>query len=210
MDIHGFDDTIAWYNSNAEEYAKNLYTVVPLESINKFLKYLTPHASVLDAGCGPGRESMVFHQKGIHVIGVDLSEGLLKVAKERNPEVEFVKANFLQLPFNDDTFDGVWSHASLVHLETIGDVQKALVEFYRVLKQGGLVYVSVKAQQESKKTAVVSDSLSKHERFFRYYTPKELTSLMVGAGFEMISSSIEEDLHGRAQKWIESIARKAQ
>jgi ubiquinone/menaquinone biosynthesis C-methylase UbiE len=209
MDVHGFKDTIAWYDSNAEEYAKNLYTVVPLESIEEFLKHLPEHPSVLDAGCGPGRESMIFHQKGAKVTGVDLSEGLLKVAREKNPEIEFVKANFLQLPFNDNTFDGVWSHASLVHLETIDDVQKALAEFFRVLKRDGIVYIAVKAQTGNEKTAVVSDTLSKHERFFRYYTSEELTGLLLATGFEMVSTGIKEDMHGRSDvQWLEFIARR--
>ncbi len=210
MDVHGFKDTIEWYDRNAEEYAQKIFAVVPLKSIEEFLTYLPPHPSVLEAGCGPGRESMIFHEKGVEVIGVDLSESLLKIAREKNPEVTFVKANFLELPFEENTFDGVWSHASLVHLETIDDVRRALGEFYRVLKPNGVAYIAVKAQTGDEKTAVVTDALSKHDRFFRYYTSDELTDLLIETGFMIISTGVKEDLHGRPEvRWLEFIARKA-
>jgi len=203
-----FKDTITWYDDNAKEYAKNLYTVTPIESIEKFLNFLPDKPFILEAGCGPGRESKVFIEKGIRVVGVDLSEGLLKIARENNPTAEYIKANFLNLPFEDKAFDGVWSHASLVHLETMEDVRKALAEFRRVLKPVGVVYVCVKAQAGTEKTAVVSDSLSKHERFFRYYTRDELVGLLADAGFEMAEIGYKADMHGRAEvRWIECIAR---
>ena len=96
-----------------------------------------------------------------------------------------------------------------MHLETIKDVKKALAEFYRVLRPRGVLYVSVKAQMGDEKMAVVSDSLSKHERFFRYHTEEELTALIEGAEFGVIETSIEDDMHGRSEvQWLEIIARK--
>lgn len=209
MAIKGFKDTIDWYDSNAEEYAKNLYAVTPLASMEKFLRYLPGKPSILGAGCGPGRESRVFLAKGAKVVGVDLSEGLLKIAKEKNPTAEYVKADFLALPFGDELFDGVWSHASLVHLERLDDVTKALAEFHRVLKRDGIIYVCVKAQTGNEKTAVVSDSLSKHDRFFRYYTQDELNDLLRDSGFHIMETGFKDDMHGRDEvRWIESIAQK--
>lgn len=207
--VHGFQDTIDWYDNNSEQYAESLNEVVPMDSIGVFLKVLPPHPSVLEAGCGPGRESKIFHEKGVHTIGVDLSEGLLKVAKERNPEVEYVKADFRELPFQDGMFDGVWSHASLVHLETIEDVKKSIDEFRRVLKSGGILFIKVKAQTGEKKTDVVTDTLSKHDRFFRYYTVEELKEILMSNGFEILSTDLMEDGHGRAEvKWIQIVGKK--
>jgi len=89
----------------------------------------------------------VFKDNGADVVGVDISEGLLEVARSANPDIEFVHANFTKLPFPNTAFDGVWSHASLVHLETLAEVKQSLAEFNRVLKPKGYLYVYVKQQQ---------------------------------------------------------------
>ncbi len=208
MRIKGFKDTIEWYDQNAEEYSRKVYETVPLDSIKKFISYLPSNPFVLESGCGPGRESKAFSEMGVKTLGVDFSQGLLDVARQRNPNVEYIHANFLELPFDDSTFDGVWAHASLVHLDTIEEVGKALSEFHRVLKGGGWVYISVKEQLGKEKVAVVSDTLSKHERFFRYYTPQELVDLLEGSGFKIVYTGRPADLHGRNEiRWIEVMGR---
>jgi ubiquinone/menaquinone biosynthesis C-methylase UbiE len=209
MKITGLNDTIDWYDQNSEQYAKGLYAVTPEASIGDVIKYLPPNSYVLEAGCGPGRETQFLRAKGLKTTGIDLSKGLLEIARKMNPETEYVQGNFLKLPFPENTFDGVWSHASLVHLETIEDVKKALEEFHRVLKTGGIVFVKVKEQQGEEKTAVVADALSNHERFFRYYTMEEMTDLLTEAGFEILETMKRGDDHGRPEvSWIEIIAKK--
>jgi len=210
MTIKGFDDTIDWYNKNSKEYADALNTAVPTPAIEKFLKYLPEKPRVLEAGCGPGRESEIFLKHGAEIAGVDMSEGLLNIARVKNPQAKYSKEDFRKLSFANSSFDGVWAHASLVHLEQISDVESSLKEFHRVLKPGGYLYVYVKAQTGTNKTAVVTDSLSKHDRFFRYYTPEEMTELLTKAGFEIKAKEMQEDQHGRAEvKWIEIIAKKS-
>ena len=99
-------------------------------------------------------------------IGIDLSKSLIEIARNKHPDIEFRQGNILNLPFEDESFDGVWTHASLVHLETTEEVVRALREFNRVLKPGGVMHVFVKQQLGNEKTSVVSDTLSGHERFF--------------------------------------------
>jgi ubiquinone/menaquinone biosynthesis C-methylase UbiE len=130
--------------------------------------------------------------------------------KHKRPGITFIEGSFLDTPYENETFDGVWSHASLVHLDTIEDVKRALNEFHRVLKPGGQLYLLVKKQTSREKTAVVSDSLSNHERFFRYYTENELTNFLKGSGYTLEEIETEADVHGREEiKWIKVFARKA-
>ena len=206
MKITGFKDTIDWYDKNGEEYADSMYTVAPIDKIERFLKILPPDPLVLDAGCGAGRDSKIFYEKGAKVIGIDISEGLLAEARKRNPDIEFIYGDFRKLPFSEKMFDGVWSHASLVHFETIEDVRESLAEFHRVLKNKGKIFIYVKMQTGKEKTAIVADKLSKHERFFRYYMPEEIEKLVADAGFKILKNKIHEDSHGRTEvKWIEVI-----
>ena len=74
-------------------------------------------------------------------IGIDLSKSLIEIARNKHPDIEFRQGNILNLPFEDESFDGVWAHASLVHLETTEEVVRALREFNRVLKPGGVMLI---------------------------------------------------------------------
>jgi ubiquinone/menaquinone biosynthesis C-methylase UbiE len=209
MKIAGSKDTIDWYDANAEKYANDSDGITFEDTASHFLGNLKLKPKVLDVGCGSGRDTETLHNLGADVTGLDISKGLLEVAKKKRPGIMFVEGSFLDIPFPDQTFDGIWSHASLVHLDTTEDVRRALNEFNRVLKLGGYLYILVKKQFGKEKTAIVSDTLSNHDRFFRYYTEEELTSLLQETGFAVTEVVTEDDVHGRVEvKWIKIFAKK--
>lgn len=209
MKVTGNKDTINWYDANAEKYAADSDGITFEKTAQQFLEKLHPNPKILEVGCGSGRDAITLSELGAEVTGLDASEGLIEVAKKKSLDIEFLVGNFLNLPFQDETFDGVWSHASLVHLDTIEDVKSALSEFYRVLKIDGYLYVYVKKQNGEKKTAVVSDTLSNHDRFFRYYTEEELQALLEESGFTITEVKTEEDVHGRNEvTWLKLLAKK--
>src|SRR5690606_8332356 len=94
--------------------------------------------------------------------------------------------DMLNLSFDEDSFNGVWSNTSLLHFESIEDVKKALREFHKVLKEKGILHVLVKAQTGTEKTAIVKDTLAEHDRFFQYFTLEEMRKLLTEANFEII------------------------
>ncbi len=209
MQIKGFKDTIAWYEANAEEYTRQQKTCPPIDQINRFYHLLPRHPHILEVGCASGRESKYFLKKGARVVGVDLSKNLLRIAKRENPKARYICANFLHMPIHNNVFDGTFAHAALVHLEKISEVKKALQEFHRVLKPGGILYVRVKKQMGQAKTAIVSDTLSRHKRFFRYFTQDEMRRYMTKAGFNIVNSYIKNDGAGRSEiKWVVLIGKK--
>lgn len=213
MDVKGLKDTIEWYDTNAEQYAAANATYFDMNHIATFASWLPKNATVLDAGCGAGRDANILSEQGLKVTGVDLSGGLLKVAKKKFPTITFVEGNLLNLPFEDMSFDGVWSNTSLLHLETVGDVKQALSEMHRVLDKQGVLHVLVKAQTGADKTSVVSDKLSGHDRFFQYFTLSEMKGLLSEAGFKIALakeySETETIPHGRPEvKLIWCLARK--
>jgi ubiquinone/menaquinone biosynthesis C-methylase UbiE len=155
----------------------------------------------------------ILFQKGASVTGIDLSSGLIKLAEESYPQVKFIVGDMTSLPFADMEFDGIWAHASILHLETIKAVQVALDEFNRVLKKGGILHVLVKAQTGINKTAIVKDKLTNHDRFFQFFTQKELKKLLTKAGFDVFKiEQYNETLNnhkGRPEvDWIVSLSRK--
>jgi ubiquinone/menaquinone biosynthesis C-methylase UbiE len=206
----GFQDTIDWYNANAKKYAKNTENFQSIESLNDFCNKLDKDSKVLDAGCAAGRDSNFLKKRGLNPVGVDLSESLLKIAREKYSDIEFINANFLNLPFKKESFDAVWAHASLLHLETANDVLKAVTEFHRILKKEGLIFVCVKQQRGKAKTEVVSDKLSGHDRFFQWFTKGEIKGILESVGFKV--EAIKDNCKDKAGRdevlWINSFARK--
>ena len=213
MKVKGFLDTIKWYDKNSQFYAKSIQHYSSFEELNEFASLLPKKAKVLDAGCAAGRDAAELARRGIEPIGIDLSSNLIKIAKKRYPSIKFVQGNFLKLPFKNSYFQGVWAHASLLHLDSVKDVKKALSEFYRVLQKGGIIHVYVKAQTGRKKYAIVKDKLSKHDRFFQFFKRNELKKLIKNAGFKMIKieqyNETEKNPKGRKEvEWIDCLARK--
>lgn len=99
---------------------------------------------VLEAGCGIGTDGARFAGLGACYTGLDASDSALALARQRfaleRLAGEFVFGSVTSLPFADATFDLVFSHGVIHHIE---DTDKAIREFHRVLKPGGTVIVMV-------------------------------------------------------------------
>ncbi|MFX1534531.1 MAG: class I SAM-dependent methyltransferase [Promethearchaeota archaeon] len=96
---------------------------------------------ILEVGCGAGHTSCYYAKKlGCHVTGVDISEQMVESAKKRAKSqnltnVDFRVASALDLPFKDNTFDVVIAESCT---GVLPDRSRALQEYYRVLKVGGI------------------------------------------------------------------------
>jgi len=103
----------------------------------KVLEFLgvPSHKKILDVGCGKGRFCRIMKDSGFaDVVGIDASEGLIRVAQKNNTDITFFQANVTDMPFNDNEFDVV---LCIEVLEHIVDIQKAIAEMARILKPGG-------------------------------------------------------------------------
>ena len=60
MKIKNFKDTIRWYDEHAEEYTAFSYAIAQIDVIDSFIAMLPKNPVILDAGCGPGRDSAIF------------------------------------------------------------------------------------------------------------------------------------------------------
>jgi SAM-dependent methyltransferase len=98
-----------------------------------------PPGTALDAACGSGRYSAHLATRGHEVIGVDRSEAMLDLAREKVPDATFRSGDLTALPVPDRTFETVVCALALVHLP---QVAAAMDEFARVLRPGGRLIVS--------------------------------------------------------------------
>lgn len=98
---------------------------------------------VLDVGCGNGRFFKIFKEEGMDYVGVDFSSELVKIAKDKYPEGNFRQADGLDLPFSGNSFEAVVSIAVLHHIPSFDLRLKFLKEIKRVLKDEGIVILTV-------------------------------------------------------------------
>ncbi len=103
------------------------------------------NATILDAGCGSGDYSVRLVKRGFFVLAIDISENVLEIAEQKyktaglTDKIKLQRENILSLSFPDRTFDYILCWGVLMH---IPDVEKAISELDRVLKQGGLLVIS--------------------------------------------------------------------
>ena len=100
-----------------------------------------PYESLLDVGCGTGfLMELLIKQRPAHYCGADLSDEMIRVAKEKRIDgAEFVVSSADKLPYPDETFDIVTCSQSFHHYPY---PEKAMLEAKRVLKPGGLYILS--------------------------------------------------------------------
>jgi ubiquinone/menaquinone biosynthesis C-methylase UbiE len=117
-----------------------------------FNDYLKPKEKILDVGCGNGRFYELLKDKGIEYFGVDISEKLIEIAKSKYNGVDFRVGDALKLPFADDFFDKVYAIALLHHIPSKEFRLKVLRETKRVLKNKGLLILTVWNLWQKRKT----------------------------------------------------------
>lgn len=192
------NQTVSYYDKNAKEFCKNTIDADMSFCRDKFLKYLSAGASILDAGCGSGRDSIAFKQLGYHVTAMDASPKICQESEKVLGQKVLCKT-FEELD-DENVYNGIWACASLLHVpkERVG---KVLYRLKRALKNGGVLYASFKYGEEEK---VVSG------RFFNYYSEHSLREFMVENGFEVLELFVTQDVReGRQdENWVNVVGVK--
>ncbi len=111
---------------------------------NKVVDFADPRngSKILDIATGTGKQAFAFAKKGYEVVGIDLSEAMLKVANKKNKyaNVKFEVADATHLPFEDDSFD-VSCVSFGLHDMPLTIREKALREMIRVTKTRGMIVI---------------------------------------------------------------------
>ena len=97
---------------------------------------------VCDLGCGPGQVGAYLAERGCQVVGVDNSEGMLRTARDRHPEMSFELADMRELPFTDASIAAIVCFYSLIHIPRV-EVPAVLREVARTLRLGGTLLLAV-------------------------------------------------------------------
>ena len=134
-----------FYSKGAEQFAEK-YSIeeMPEDYIQLLDKFADKvgKGKVLDAGCGPGRDTEYLTEKGLDVTGIDLAEGMIEHAKD-NKKGLFKKMDIRDLEFEDNNFEGIWCN-TVMHFFPPEQMPEILDELKRVLKDEGVFYISFK------------------------------------------------------------------
>ncbi|HEY4501792.1 MAG TPA: class I SAM-dependent methyltransferase [Candidatus Paceibacterota bacterium] len=192
--------TVDTYNRSAAAMAKKFNSIGGrVENVEKVFSYATKENSfVLEIGCGNGRDAAEILKKTNHYLGIDISEEMVKLAKEQTPAGEFEVADIETYKFPKDV-DIIFSFASLLHSNK-ESVKRVFEEVYTAISPGGLFFVSLKNAPYQEKAQ--TDEFG--TRTFYYYTIEDLKDL-AGEKFKVLWQ--DEPIHGK-QKWADVLFQK--
>ena len=135
------DKTLDYYEKNADTFAEGTLDVGFSNVQDRFLSYLPESATILDFGCGSGRDTKGFLDRGYTVDAVDGSEKLCEIASN-NTGIQVRHMLFSELD-EDGKYDGIWACASILHLAK-KELQDVLVKMIKAVKPSGHIYISFK------------------------------------------------------------------
>jgi len=162
----------------------------------------------LDLGCGVGRDAALALKAGMKYTGVDLSKGMLKVARESFPQAEFHRMDVSNLDFRANTFDVVWASAILLHLDS-KDLEKTLGEIKRVLKPEGLVFITLEKRGKGRQKKEMKNSQkgkNQVSRFFHLFKRKEFQEVLITNNFHILQTGQKSEESGE-KEWLYFIAK---
>lgn len=170
-----------YYDRMAAEWAQRWYadgSMLPL--LQAFLAGLPERSRVLDLCCGAGYESMRMAALGAEVVGLDLSGESIRIARERNPQLEFHIGDMLADYTALGPVDGVVCIAGLVHLPQ-ELLQLAFRRMAEAMNPGGRALIVVRdgTGRLQHQSDVVIDGES-YDRSFYAHTLAELTAASAG------------------------------
>lgn len=135
------DLTINYYNEMSQEFIDSTVNVDFTMIQNKFMNKLQAGCHILDFGCGSGRDSKCFINKGFQVTAIDGSIELCKYASELTGLN--VKHMYFQELCDIDVYDAIWACSSILHLPYY-DLKDVMAKMIVALKQNGIIYTSFK------------------------------------------------------------------
>lgn len=187
-------ETIEYYNKNAEKFIQDTVSANMSSIQEDFLSHIPEQGFILDLGCGSGRDTKLFSDKGYKVLAVDGSEKMCQAAQRLSGQ-RVICSTFQDFE-TDLLFDGIWACASLLHLNKheIKSVIKKMVDY---LKEGGVFYMSFKYGDYQG---------IRNGRYFTYLNEESLQSLVCDE-LSLVSYTITGDVRpNRAdEKWLNAL-----
>jgi SAM-dependent methyltransferase len=193
--------TLGHYEARAQEFWEGTRDHDVSQNINALLTAIEGRApfTLLDFGCGPGRDLKTFRDLGHHVIGLEGAEALAALARKHSA-CEVWHQNFIKLQLPDTYFDGVFANAVLFHVPIL-ILPRVLKELFATLKPGGVLFCS-NPRGEGQESW-------NGERFGAFHDLAAWRAYMVAAGFVELNHYYRPTgLPLEQQPWLASVWRR--
>lgn len=194
----GLATTRASNDATAALYARSVGTEIRASieaaldrSLLDDLAWLFSHGGrVADLGCGPGRVAAFLAAKGVEVVGIDLSLGMLEVARRAHPDLRCAVGDLAALPLADRSLDGAVCWYSIIHTEP-HRLRAVFDEMARVLVADGHALLAFQAGSGERvhRTDIQGTpvALTNHR-----HDPDDVAGRLTSAGFEVRSCAVRE------------------
>jgi SAM-dependent methyltransferase len=194
--------TLAHYESNASSFWDGTKDHDVSQNYKALLDQLegSPPLTILDFGCGPGRDLHHFRSLGYEAVGLDGCQAFCVMARQHS-RCEVLEQDFLALDLPPSRFDGVFANASLFHIPS-GDLPRVLGELWTALRPRGVLF--------SSNPRGSNDEGWHGERYGSYWDIERWRALVVAAGFEELGHYYRPSGKPREQQpWLATVWRKA-
>jgi SAM-dependent methyltransferase len=194
------------YHAVANEYVRRISDELqhkPLDRalLERFATAVRNRGPVCDLGCGPGHIARYLKERGVDVVGFDLSPKMVEAARVLNPEMTFHQADMTGLDHADETWAGLVAFYSIIHIPP-PEIAHTLREFRRILRPDGLLFLAFHIGDE---TLHLDDWWGQKVNIdFYFFQPTEMTHHLQAAGFE-----IEEIIEREPYPEVEHQSRRA-
>jgi ubiquinone/menaquinone biosynthesis C-methylase UbiE len=198
------------------EYVKRNATKLKMAKyIKNFSQYFSSRDKILDLGCGPGQDSYQLQQLKLDVIGIDFSEEMIKQAKNlkkvNNPP-KFIVGDITELNkfFDEESFDGIWASASLVHFKK-KNIPQVINQIDLVTKKQGIIFIGLKGGPQGEITIKETKYGVPTKRDFTLWKKEDFIKIIQdNANWELISYQERDGsiFMGKPTTWQNYIFKK--
>lgn len=198
---------LTYYDQEAERLCAK-YESANMSLMHAWLVEVIPKGcSILELGCGSGREAAFLHSKGYKVFATDGSKGILRQAMSIHPELKGLVSRLTipaAFPFKDLSFESVLAIGVLMHLQG-NDVQLTFEEVSRVLAASGVFVFSIPGSRDD----LDANGRDAGGRKYTFLSESRWTDLLKAVGLRLVQKRESRDSLGRAGiAWVTYVAEK--
>ncbi len=196
-----------YYETNAEQLSKRYEQANVSEVQALLLKSFIKKSSILEIGCGSGRDASFMLSHDFEVYAIDGSEKMINEAIKYHPELSNkLEVQILPdgLDFEDGFFDGVYSIATLMHLDQ-REIEKTIKKISYTLKPNGIFLFSVSIQRDD----IGDNKKDIHNRNFTTLPQEDWLEICRDNGFQPIETLTTRDgLDRMGIVWLTCVMEK--
>ena len=187
-----------YYDLNAQEFFDGTVNADMSSHHEEFLNLIPKNGTILDAGCGSGRDTLMFKSLGFSVTAIDGSGEMCRLASDYTGQ-NVLHMQFQEIKFNQE-FDGIWASASLLHVPG-SELEMVLTRLRDALKDNGILYASFKYGDFEG---------VRNGRYFNDLTEDTSVEIFQKCNFDIIKTWVSDDARPDRQdeKWVNILVKK--